>query len=229
MPTRDTLQKAAWIVVGVIAIALTVWGLRSLASGSAAPKRQVARIAVLPDTPPPPPPPPKERKEEPPKPQKLSAPTPEAVKPPPQAAAPAPLKMEGAAGNGPSAFAAGPVTQDYRGGAPTIGGTAASGAGGDVSRRAQERLYANSVRQMLRDELERQLQPESGELTAAFALWIEGNGRIRRWELDDSAMEAPRQAALKLAIERSAEQLTLPAPGGIEQPLRFKLTVRAGG
>jgi hypothetical protein len=222
-------QRAAAIGVGVVAVALLVWGLRSLAREATMPKRQVARIAVLPDTPPPPPPPPKERKEEP-KSEKKPVPTPEALKPPPQAPAAAPLKMEGAAGNGPSAFAAGPITQDYRGGVPTIGG-AASGAGGDPSRRAQERLYVNTVRQLVRDELERQLSPEAGELTAAFALWVEGSGRVGRWEIDerDTTLDPRRHEALKLALDRSVETLHLPAPQAIEQPMRFRLTVRAGG
>ena len=130
------------------------------------------------------------------------------------------------------AFAAGAVSQDYRGGTPTIGGSGASATAGDGARRAQERLYANSVRQLLRDELERQLNPDAGELTAAFALWIEGSGRIRHWEIDEretTTLEPQREAALKLALDRSAGRLQLPPPPTAEQPMRFRLTVRAGG
>jgi periplasmic protein TonB len=222
------------VVIGIVAIgliALLVMGVRKLMSEASAPRHQVARIALLPDTPPPPPPPPKERKEEPPKSEKQARPTPEQVIKPPQAQAPAPLKMEGAAGNGPSAFAAGSVSQDYKGGTPTIGGQGASGVAGGVSDRAQERLYANSVRQMLRDELERHLSPDAGELTTAFALWITGDGRVTRWEFDprEPVLDPARQAALKLALERSAETLTLPSPQALAQPMRFRLTVRAGG
>lgn len=226
------LQRVGLGLGALLLLALAVMTVRDFLSKPSKPPRQVARIAILPDTPPPPPPPPKERKEEPPKADKPSAPTPEqAVKPPPQAAAPEPLKMEGAAGNGPSAFAAGSVSQDYKGGAPTIGGTGASGPAGRGTDRAQERLYANSVRQALRDELERQLQPEAGELTAAFALWISGDGRITKWEMDGdpAALDATRQSALKVALDRSAERLQLPAPAGLTQPMRFRLTVRAGG
>lgn len=228
----STLRRVAIAGLVLLAVALAVWGLRGLAREPGPPKRQVARIAVLPDTPPPPPPPPKERKEEPPKAEKRPQPQPDQAKPPPQAEAPAPLKMEGAAGNGPSAFAAGAVNQDYRGGAPTIGGSGASAPAGDGARRAQERLYANSVRQLLRDELERQLNPDAGELTAAFALWIEGSGRIRHWEIDEretTTLEPQREAALKLALDRSAGRLQLPPPPTAEQPMRFRLTVRAGG
>lgn len=233
-PDRPRPQ-ARWglrIVLALAALGLLAWlitGLRQWLGTPSAPPRQVARIAILPDTPPPPPPPPKERKEEPPRPDKTPAPLPDNLVKPPQPSAAEPLKMEGAAGNGPSAFAAGSVSQDYKGGAPVIG-AAASDSGGRGLDRAQERLYAGSVRQALRDELERQLQADAGELTAAFALWIGEDGRISRWSVDgaDSRLEAATEAALRQALERSAAQLQLPAPAGITQPLRFRLTVRAG-
>jgi hypothetical protein len=118
------------------------------------------------------------------------------------------------------------VSKDYQGGAP-IGGGGASGP--SASDRAQERLYANSVRQMLRDEIERQLQQDAGELTAAFALWVNAEGRVTRWEFDgkDKPSEERQQAALKLALDRSAETLRLPSPQNLPQPMRFRLTVRS--
>ena len=230
---RPSKWRTALVVACVaLFVALAVLGLRRFMKDAAQPKQQVARIAVLPDKlpPPPPPPPPKERKEEPQKPNKEN-PAPE-PQPKPQAPAPEPLKMEGAAGNGPSAFAAGNVSQDYRGGAPTIGGTAASGAGNDNARRAQERLYANAVRQLLRDELERHLSADAGELTATFALWVETSGHVSRWEIEDTgtSIEARRQAALQAALDKSAERLQLPPQQqALAQPMRFRLTVRPGG
>lgn len=223
------LQRLALGVVIALLIGAAIWGLRHWADQSSAPKRQVARIAILPDTPPPPPPPPpKERKEEVPKAEAKPLAQPDNTPKPPPAPANEPLKMEGAAGNGPSAFQAGSVAQDYKGGTPQIGGTAASAV--TATDRAAERLYAGSVRQMLRDEIEKQLSPDAGELTAAFALWIAGDGRITRWEFDGAApVEPARQGALKLALDRSADQLRLPAPPAVAQPMRFRLTVRAGG
>ena len=224
-------RTALVVVVVLLFVALAVLGLRRFMRDAAQPKQQVARIAVLPDKlpPPPPPPPPKERKEELPRPSKEPAPTPQ---PKPQEPAPAPLKMEGTAGTGPSAFAAGAVTQDYRGGAPTIGGTAASGVGSDNARRAQERLYANAVRQMLRDELERHLSADAGELTATFALWVETSGQVSHWEIEDrdAQIETRRQAALQAALDKSAQRLQLPQQQtALAQPMRFRLTVRGGG
>lgn len=218
------LQRLALGLLALLLVAAAGWALRQWAGSPDAPKRQVARIALLPDTPPPPPPPPP--KEQPPAPKAESRPQPQAdPTPKPPAPANEPLKMEGAAGDGPSAFQAGSVSQDYKGGAPQIGGSAASAV--VASDRAAERLYAGTVRQLLRDEIERQLSPDAGEMTAAFALWIAGDGRITRWELDAAA--PGREEPLKLALDRSADQLRLPSPPAVAQPLRFRLTVRAGG
>src|SRR5262249_50748455 len=102
--------------------------------------------------------------------------------------------------------------------------------GSDASRRAQERLYASSVRQMLRDELERQLSPDAGELTASFALWVEPSGRVGRWEIEDrdAPLDAKRQAAPHAPPARRAGRLPAPPPRALAQPMRFRLTVRGG-
>jgi periplasmic protein TonB len=205
----------------MLAAGMVAWGLSSLSFDPPAPKRQVARIALLPDTPPPPPPPPpKEQKKEEPTPQARPQPRPDDA-PKPQAPANEPLKMEGAAGDGPSAFAAGAVSNDYRGG-PVSTGPAASAP--NVADRAAERLYANTVRQLLQADIERRLAPEAGEQSATFALWIGADGSIDRWEADAA------QAPLKTALDASADSLRLPAPPTAlaQQPLRFRLTVRAG-
>ncbi|HEX4509104.1 MAG TPA: hypothetical protein VH328_03465, partial [Burkholderiaceae bacterium] len=112
---RGRWKAAAGIAGGAILIALLIFGLRHLVAESRSPIRQVTKIALLPDTPPPPPPPKIEKKEEP----RLAKPTPQQeIKPKDQPPENAPLKMEGAAGAGPSAFQSGAVTQDYRGGTP---------------------------------------------------------------------------------------------------------------
>ena len=104
--------------IGFVLLALAAWwGIKHMKAE--APRRQVAKISILPDTPPPPPPPPKEEKKpEPPKDEPKQVMREEQVK---QVEAPKPaeaIKMEGAAGDGPSAFAAGSVNRDYAGGAP---------------------------------------------------------------------------------------------------------------
>lgn len=222
-----------WLMRIVVALALVgfVAGLtvlaRTMLSKPDAPKRQVAKIAILPDTPPPPPPPPP--REEPPKPTPRDEPKPVQQEQPKPADAPppqAPIKMEGAAGSGDSMFAAGTVTQDYKGGPPQVGTPAsAAGTGSD---RALERFYANSARQLLRDEIERNLRQDAGELTATFALWVESDGRIRRFELVPSG-DSTRDESLQQALDGTSRALKLPPPGALTQPMRFRLTVRPQG
>lgn len=209
------------VALGGCVIALSIAAVRHLVAESRPPQRQIARVALLPDTPPPPPPPKVEHKEEP-KPERRAQPQEKAPKPE-AAPTPAPLKMEGAAGNGPGAFAAGPVTQDYQGGPPVIGG-----AGGEPSvDRAQQRLYANSVRQALHDEMERQLGPDAPDIDAQVALWIGADGRIARWELQGPRVA--QETALEGALQRCAQALQLPAPQAVPQPMRFRLNLHASG
>jgi len=225
-----------WLVragIALLVIALIVgaalW-LRSLGSDSAAPKRQVAKISLLPDTPPPPPPPPP--KEEP-KPRPLDAPKPQPMEQKVAEAPPAPpaqVKMEGEAGTGPSVFQSGPVTSEYKGGDP---GTAASRPSGTVATpsvadRAQERFFANSARQLLRDEIERHLKTDAPQVTAVFAVWFEPDGRIRRFDLEPTG-DATSDTALGAAFDQTTRALKLPPPPGLTQPLRFRLTLRPLG
>jgi hypothetical protein len=217
-PRRFSPGAVVAVAAGVLLFGLAIWGVRHLISDSKPPARQVARISVLPDTPPPPPPPKVEKKEEP-KPESKPQPQAEQTPKPVAPAAPEPLKMEGAAGNGPSAFAAGTVTKDYAGG-PAVSGP----GGGTAVDRAAERLYANSVRQLLRDELERQLAPEAGDVSAQLALWIAADGRITRWEWSDAG---DHETELQGAMQRVAASMRLPAPSVASLALRFRLSLRS--
>lgn len=226
-PLRQWLVRAlvALVVVALI-VGLTLW-LKSMMGTPSAAKRQVAKISILPDTPPPPPPPPKvEKKPEPPKDEPKQVMRENQVRQDAPRPADAPLKMDGPAGDGPSAFSAGTVSSEYKGGAPVIGAAPATGGGGaNVADRAQERFYANSVRQLLHDEIEKHLRSEAGELTATFSVWIEPDGKIRRFELLPTG-DAARDSDLRAAFEESARQLLLPPHRGLPQPMRFKLSVR---
>lgn len=224
---RTWLQRivVALVLLGLVA-GLTVLA-RTMLSAPQAAKRQVAKISILPDTPPPPPPPPP--RDEPRKvtpkdePKQVQQEQPKAPQAPP---AEAPIKMEGAAGSGESPFSAGTVTQEYKGGTPQVGPAAsATGTGSD---RALERFYANSARQLLRDEIERNLRADAGELTATFALWVEADGRIRRFEVTPSG-NSGRDDTLQQALDGASRALKLPPPGGLAQPMRFRLTVRPQG
>lgn len=115
------------IVLLVLAVLAGIgYGLKKLFSGGQPHKKQITTVKLLPDTPPPPPPPPpKEPPKETPKEQPKEAP--KEPEPKPAEAPPAEsLKMEGAAGDGPSPFQSGAVNNEYKGGdlttGPKIGG-----------------------------------------------------------------------------------------------------------
>ena len=210
-------------------VASLAWGLKSLLSGGKpGPARQVAKISLLPDTPPPPPPPPKlEKPPEPKDPPKASV-QPQAPPAPLPQPANEPIKMEGTAGDGPSAFAAGTVNNDYRGGAPQTGPAQAATAAID---RAQERLYTGGVRQQLRDAMEKNLKSDAVEATAVFSVWLARDGSIQRFELVPSG-NAQLDRELGQALDDTARALRLPPPPAhiaASTALRFKLTLRPLG
>lgn len=227
----DDKPSRAWLIRGAIAlglialVAVTIFAVKSLKTDDK-PRRQVAKISILPDTPPPPPPPPKEEKKpEPPKDEPKQVMREEQLK---QADAPKPseqIKMEGAAGDGPSAFAAGSVAKDYAGGAATTGGNA--GPAGTPTDRAAERFYANTVRQMLQGEIEKHLRSEADQLVATFAVLIEKDGGIARFDLSPSGNDA-NDSALRAALDETRRQFKLPPPPALvaAQPMRFRLSVR---
>ena len=226
---RRVAVVLAWLAGAALVLALG-WWLKGWVSAPSAPARQVARIAVLPDTPPPPPPPPPKDLPKP-EPRDADRPPPPDATPKPAAPTPpadAPIKMEGAAGDGPSAFQAGPVSRDYQGGAPTIGASA-PGGGRSAAERAQDRLYAQAARQTLQAEIERRLRVDADTLAASFALWLDRSGAIERVELLPGT-DARHEAPLREAIEQARQGLRLPPPpSGLPQPMRFRLTVRAQG
>lgn len=220
----ELLRRIAIGVAVLVVLALLLWALRGVFKhrDSDAPKRQIAKISVLPDTPPPPPPPPpKERKEESPRQEQRSQPVPDNT-PKPQASEQ--IKMEGAAGNGPSAFGAGSVTKDYAGGTPNQG--TGTGSGDALVDRAAERLYAGTARQALLDELERHLSTDATRIQARFWLWVSAEGRIERWEVEPGAQDGE---LLNDALKKCADTLRLPPPRSVRQPMRLSLSQRHSG
>jgi hypothetical protein len=214
------------IAIGAVGIALIValaMGLKSLISAKPAAARQVARITILPDRPPPPPPreekkiePPKESQpqQQPREQQPIDVPRP----------ANEPIKMEGQAGDGPSAFAAGTVRQDYAGGAPVIGQPGGTG-GGD---RNPSRLYVASTTQALTELLERHLSPDISQAVADIRVWIGRDGRISRCELVPTGVEATDQA-FRTALDAVTAEARLPPPPSVTQAMRYRVQIRPLG
>jgi protein TonB len=178
-------------------VSFVVWGGMNLSHGPAGPKRQVARIMILPETPPPPPPP-EEHKPQPkdePK-QQVEAPKQET---PPE---PQPLKMEGQAGEGPSAFAAGEVKQDYIGGDIGDGSRYAAYVG-----RLEQRIQAELLRHKLRVD------------NVRLFLWLLPDGSIQRISVvggDGDAEHSVRTALAELNRVDEAPLADMPMPVGLQ-------------
>jgi periplasmic protein TonB len=221
------LLRLAAAGAAALLVAGLAWWLGKPADSHGPLKRQVSKISILPDTPPPPPPPPPKEDKPVPKEQPAAAVREEALK---QAEAPKPanepIRMEGAAGDGASAFAAGTVRNEYAGGAPTTGSPTA--AVGTASDRALERFFANSARQLLRDEIEKHLNEDVQQAQAEFTLWIERSGAIQRYQLKPTGDES-LDAELRAALDQTQRSLRLPLPPAALQPMKFRLSLRPQG
>ena len=195
------------IVVGLLLMAVAgavVWGSMNLSHGPDAPKRQVAKIMILPDTPPPPPPPPPDIKRPPPKEeqtrQQMNVPKQQA---PPE---PAQLKMEGQAGEGPSAFASGDVKQDY--------------IGGEVGNGSRYSAYVGRLEQILQVELTRhKLRVNNVQLF----VWLLPDGTVQKINVaggDQETDRAVRAALADLTRVDEAPVADMPMPVGLQISVR---------
>jgi hypothetical protein len=194
---RNWLRRIAIGTGMILFVGAVVWGGINLSHGPSSPKRQVARIMVLPDTPPPPPPPPEEKrppKEEQPK-QQVEAQKPQ-VQPEPEQ-----LKMAGEAGEGPSAFAAGDVKQDY--------------IGGDIGNGSRYAAYVGRVEQRIQLELTRHKVRTSN---VKLFLWLAPDGSVQRYTVEGGDADTERSVRLALAeLNRldEAPQADMPMPIGL--------------
>jgi periplasmic protein TonB len=201
--TAKQLLRRAVIGVAMLGfVGAVVWGGINLSHGTAGPKRQVARIMILPDTPPPPPPP--EEKKPPPKEEQLR----QQVQAPRQETPPEPqqLKMEGQAGDGPSAFASGEVKQDY--------------IGGDIGNGSRYAAYVARLEQMIQDELTRH---KLRVTNVKLFLWLLPDGSVQRVNVAGGDGEAERSVRLALADLSRVDEAPLadmPMPVGLQISVR---------
>lgn len=215
-----------------IAIALVIilvlggigYGVKSLFSGGAPQKKAVTTVKLLPDTPPPPPPPPKEPPKEQPKDQPKEVkvePQPKPVESPPAEQ----LKMEGAAGDGPSPFAAGTVKDEYKGGdvkTVTIGKP-------DSSRIDR---YAAAMHTTLGAKVERKLEEDKsipeGDYRVVVNIWIRADGSFERCVLVKGTGNKPVDATISKALE-DLPPMEEPPPENMPRPAKIELTLLRKG
>lgn len=213
------LKRIALWLLGLLVLGAIGYGISKLMSGSAPQKKQVTTIKLLPDTPPPPPPPPpKEPPKEQPKEQPKEAP--KAPEPKPAETPPAEnLKMEGAAGDGPSPFAAGAVSNDYKGGdVKTIGSD-----GG-----AKFNWYAGLVKSQIENALENDKKITEGQYKLVVNVWVKPNGDVERTDLVQSDAKDEVEQAVKAALSTMSRIREAP-PEGMPQPIKLRITARKLG
>jgi protein TonB len=210
------------VVFAVVAVALMLggaWMVKQLLDAPDMPRRQVSKIAILPDTPPPPPPPPKEEKKpEPPKEEPKQVMREEQVKQEVLKQENQQIKMEGAAGDAPSAFGAGTVTQEYKGGTP------GAGDAGGVDRLAFT-SYANAMTRALNEHLAREKELKQHNYRVNVHIWLAADGSVRRVELIDSSGDPSLDDSLRAALKRFPGSGNR-APERMPQPLRVLVTNR---
>ncbi len=204
VPVRRRWAQRA--LVGLLLLGFVgalVWGVMHMSHGPDGPKRQVARITILPDTPPPPPPTPEKKpqpKETPSRQQQQQAPKQEA---PP---VPAALKMEGPAGDAPSGLVAGEVKQDY--------------IGGDIGNGSRYSAYVARLEQQIQAELTRKkLRVNNVKLF----VWLRPDGSVEKLTVaggDGDAEKAVRLALAELSRVDEAPLSDMPMPVGLQVSVR---------
>lgn len=213
------LKRIALGVLALLVLGAIGYGISKLMSGNAPQKKQVTTIKLLPDTPPPPPPPPpKEPPKEQPKEQPKEAP--KAPEPKPAETPPAEnLKMEGAAGDGPSPFAAGAVSNDYKGGdVKTIGSD-----GG-----AKFNWYAGLVKSQIESALEKDKNITQGQYKLVVHVWVKPNGDVEKMDLVQSDAKDEVEQAVKAALN-SMPRIRETPPEGMPQPIKLRISARKMG
>lgn len=217
------------LVAGVVVLVLALVGasvyyfmnLKSTGGHKKPPK-----ISLIPTTPPPPPPPPKEEKRpEPPKEQKevKVEQVEQKNEPPPDQS----LKMEGAAGEGPSMFGGGKVTNEDMGkiGAPgVIGGTGAVAARGPLV--DPFNAYATSLKGELQRVLARRSELKKRRYGIEINVWVGEDGRMARFEMLGTTQDEEIDNAIRSALAAVPAFSEVPPPR-MPQPVRLRIV--AGG
>ncbi len=222
----SSAKSSAWLKrIALILIALVVLGglaylVKSLMSGGSSHKKAVTTVKLLPDTPPPPPPPPPK---EPPKEQpKEVKEVKEVPQPKPEQTPPAEvLKMEGAAGDGPSPFAAGAVNSEYK------GGDVGTKIGGGPSK-YQFAYYTGMIKTQIEQALAKDKALAIGSYKLVVKVWVAGNGHIERFEIAGSSGDPVIDGLIKKAVSEMPPLAEAP-PADMPQPVKLKVTARSVG
>lgn len=209
------IQRIAIFLVALLLVLAIGWVVHSLMTGKVSTKKPVTTIKIMPDTPPPPPPlkePPKEQPKDQPKEIKMEQPKPQEAPQPPAEE----LKMEGAAGDGPSPFAAGTVNNDYKGG--KIGGKGM----------AAYAWYTDQIKTRIEEALAAQKELAKAQYRVIVHVWLTRDGRVERTELQGSSGDASTDKLIRKALAGMAA-ITEALPDDMPQPVKLRITSRNAG
>lgn len=217
--TRLWVTRFVIALVVIAVLAGIAYGIKKMFSGGTTQKKQITTVKLLPDTPPPPPPPPpKEPPKETPKEQPKE--TPKEPEPKPVEAPPAEnLKMEGAAGDGPSPFQAGTVNNEYKGGA-----VATIGSDGGV----KFRWYAGLVKSQIERAIERDKKLTQGQYKIVVSVWLKPNGQFERLSVEQSDSTPEIEQGIREALNDLPAMQESP-PENMPMPIRMRITAKKMG
>ena len=216
MPASGNRRSMIIIIVsGVVVLALAAWAIKGLMSGKSSGPKKPPKISLIAPPPPPPPPPPKfEKKPDPPKEQKevkVDQPVPKDTPPPSPE-----LKMDGPAGSGPSAFAAGKITSDDL----SKVGTGTGGEKGGLFN------PFNNYSNLLKGELQRYLSKNNALRRRRYAIevkvWVSPSGALKRYELTGTTDDSDTDQAIQQALA-SLSGFNENPPANMPQPIRLRI------
>ncbi|MBV8503816.1 MAG: hypothetical protein JO006_19105 [Paucibacter sp.] len=214
------------LVVGALLVLLQGGRyLHELLGKTDAPRKPPKITLVAPPAPPPPPPPKFEKKPDPPKEQKEMKVEQPVQQPNPQPPAPTPdLKMDGPAGNGPSAFSSGTITSEDL---SHYGVGKGGGAGTERNSLFNPFTnYANLAKGELQRFLNRKDALKHRRYSLEVHLWVAAGGSIKRFELVGGTGDADTDDVIR-QILASLPGLSQTAPADMPMPIRLRVTTGA--
>jgi periplasmic protein TonB len=221
--TSVWLKRIAIALLGLLILAAIAYGVKKLmVGGDSQPKKKITTIALKDLPPPPPPPPPKEQPKEQPKDQPKEVKEVQAPKPV-QAPPTEVLKMDGPAGDGPSAFAAGNPTEDYKG--EKLGDT--KSIGGEPNKH-QFDWYTSLIKERIEDAMTKDKALASGAYKIIVKVWVASSGNIQRYELASSTGDDSIDGLIKKALD-DMPALSEAPPADMPQPVKLRVTARSVG
>lgn len=211
--------KRIAIIVVVVAVLVGIgYGLKGLLKGGEVKKQGPTKIQLKDLPPPPPPPPPKEQPKEQPKDQPKEAPKEPEPKP---VDAPPPtdiIKMDGPAGDGPSQFANGPVTNENKSGnnGPVISRPSAS----------QFYSYTSKIKSRIEDALNSDKDLYSASYRVEVYIWLTSDGRIDKLELHKPSGVVATDELIRTALA-TVKSIGESPPADMPQPVKLRITSKA--